>query len=175
MPGGFWMKLLETEPGFRLSWGRRKLTWRKLLAGRILKYILFKQVLFIDNLILVLWADGHFSVIFTTLTRCSHQGLICGGPVSKLIIFFSCSAKKKDSDLAAALSRVSGLEGQLNKSEASLATALSQNAALTSELADIKSQLAKVGITKLSVHKHRRTEEIWTEKHEKPSVVNTFY
>lgn len=54
------------------------------------------------------------------------------------------SAKKKDSDLAAAVSRASGLEGQLNKSEAALATALSQNAALTSELADVKSLLAKV-------------------------------
>lgn len=54
------------------------------------------------------------------------------------------SAKKKDNDLAAAMSRASGLEGQLNKSEAALSTALSQNAALTSELADVKSLLAKV-------------------------------
>lgn len=54
------------------------------------------------------------------------------------------SAKKKDSDLAAAVSRASGLEGQLNKSEAALSTALSQNAALTSELADVNSLLAKV-------------------------------
>uniref|UniRef100_A0A8P4G5W5 Lamin-B2 n=1 Tax=Dicentrarchus labrax TaxID=13489 RepID=A0A8P4G5W5_DICLA len=54
------------------------------------------------------------------------------------------SAKKKDSELAAAVSRAIGLEGQLNKSEAALATALSQNAALTSELADVKSLLAKV-------------------------------
>uniref|UniRef100_A0A1A8GAZ4 Lamin B2 n=1 Tax=Nothobranchius korthausae TaxID=1143690 RepID=A0A1A8GAZ4_9TELE len=53
------------------------------------------------------------------------------------------SAKKKDTDLAAALSRAIGLEGQLNKSEAALSTAQSQNAALTSELADLKSQLAK--------------------------------
>uniref|UniRef100_A0A3B4XHL2 Lamin B2 n=1 Tax=Seriola lalandi dorsalis TaxID=1841481 RepID=A0A3B4XHL2_SERLL len=51
--------------------------------------------------------------------------------------------EKKDSDLAAAVSRASSLEGQLNKSEASLSTALSQNAALTSELADVKSLLAK--------------------------------
>lgn len=54
------------------------------------------------------------------------------------------SAKKKDSDLVAAVSRASGLEGQLNKSEATLSTALSQNAALTSELADAKNLLAKV-------------------------------
>lgn len=55
------------------------------------------------------------------------------------------SVKKKDGDLAAALSRAGGLEGQLNKSEAALSTALSQNAALTSELADVKNLLAKVG------------------------------
>lgn len=54
------------------------------------------------------------------------------------------SGKKKDNDLAAALSRAAGLEAQLNKSEASLSTALSQNAGLTSDLADLKSQLAKV-------------------------------
>uniref|UniRef100_A0A7N6FCR6 Lamin B2 n=1 Tax=Anabas testudineus TaxID=64144 RepID=A0A7N6FCR6_ANATE len=53
------------------------------------------------------------------------------------------SVKKKDSDLAAAVSRAIGLEGQLNKSEAALSTALSQNAALASELADVKSLLAK--------------------------------
>lgn len=40
--------------------------------------------------------------------------------------------------------RANGLEGQLHKSEAALSTALSQNAALTSELADVKSLLAKV-------------------------------
>uniref|UniRef100_A0A665SXT2 Lamin B2 n=1 Tax=Echeneis naucrates TaxID=173247 RepID=A0A665SXT2_ECHNA len=51
--------------------------------------------------------------------------------------------EKKDSDLAAALSRASGLEGQLNKSEAALSTSLSQNAALSSELAEVKSLLAK--------------------------------
>lgn len=55
------------------------------------------------------------------------------------------SIKKKDGDLAAAMSRASGLEAQLNKNEAALSTALSQNAALSSELADVKSLLAKVG------------------------------
>ncbi|XP_034559639.1 lamin-B2 [Notolabrus celidotus] len=53
------------------------------------------------------------------------------------------SAKKKDSDLAAALSRASGLEGQLNKSEAALSSASAQNSSLSSELADVKSLLAK--------------------------------
>uniref|UniRef100_A0AAX7UB68 Lamin B2 n=1 Tax=Astatotilapia calliptera TaxID=8154 RepID=A0AAX7UB68_ASTCA len=51
--------------------------------------------------------------------------------------------EKKDGDLAAAMSRASGLEAQLNKNEAALSTALSQNAALSSELADVKSLLAK--------------------------------
>lgn len=63
----------------------------------------------------------------------------------------SSSTKKKDSDLAAAVSRANGLEGQLNKSEAALSAALSQNATLTSELADVKSQLAKVGTARFSI------------------------
>uniref|UniRef100_A0A7N8WMM8 Lamin B2 n=1 Tax=Mastacembelus armatus TaxID=205130 RepID=A0A7N8WMM8_9TELE len=56
--------------------------------------------------------------------------------------------EKKDSDLAAAVSRASGLEGQLNKSEAALSTALSQNTALTSELSDVKSLLSRAMIRK---------------------------
>uniref|UniRef100_A0A669F478 Lamin B2 n=1 Tax=Oreochromis niloticus TaxID=8128 RepID=A0A669F478_ORENI len=51
--------------------------------------------------------------------------------------------EKKDGDLAAAMSRASALEAQLNKNEAALSTALSQNAALSSELADVKNLLAK--------------------------------
>lgn len=54
------------------------------------------------------------------------------------------SLKKKDGDLSAAVSRASALEGQLNQSEAALATALSQNTALIAELGDVKSMLAKV-------------------------------
>lgn len=54
------------------------------------------------------------------------------------------SVKKKDGDLVATMSRASALQDQLNKSEASLSTALSQNAALSSELADVNSLLAKV-------------------------------
>uniref|UniRef100_A0A3Q3WQE9 Uncharacterized protein n=1 Tax=Mola mola TaxID=94237 RepID=A0A3Q3WQE9_MOLML len=53
------------------------------------------------------------------------------------------SAKKKENDVAAAVSRAIALEGQLSKSEAALSTALSQNAVLVSELADVKSLLAK--------------------------------
>lgn len=51
------------------------------------------------------------------------------------------------------MSRASALEGQLNKSEAALSTALSQNAALTSELADVNSLLAKVCTACFSVGK----------------------
>ncbi len=68
------------------------------------------------------------------------------------------SAKKKDSDLAAAMSRASGLEGQLNKTEATLSTALSQNAALTSELADVNSLLAKVCAPRFSALKKREAK-----------------
>lgn len=42
------------------------------------------------------------------------------------------------------MSRAGVLQDQLNKSEAALSTALSQNAALTSELAEVNSLLAKV-------------------------------
>lgn len=54
------------------------------------------------------------------------------------------SGKKKDGDLAAAMSRAGALESQLNQSEAALSTALSQNAALTSDLLEVKGLLAKV-------------------------------
>lgn len=42
------------------------------------------------------------------------------------------------------MSRAGVLQDQLNKSEAALSTALSQNAGLTSELAEVNSLLAKV-------------------------------
>lgn len=64
----------------------------------------------------------------------------------------SCSAKKKEADLASAVSRANSLEGQLHKSEAALSTALSQSAALTSELGEVKSLLAKVGTGWVSVY-----------------------
>lgn len=54
------------------------------------------------------------------------------------------SVNKKDDDLAEALSRASGLEDELHKNEAALSTAVSQNATLTSELADVKRLLDKV-------------------------------
>lgn len=63
-----------------------------------------------------------------------------------MLLFFSwlSSVKKKEGDLVAAMSRAGVLQDQLNKNEAALSTALSQNAALTSELADVNSLLAKV-------------------------------
>lgn len=67
----------------------------------------------------------------------------------------STSAKKREGDLAAALSRASTLETQLNKSEAVLTTAQSQNASLNSELMDVKSQLAKVGTAALPLVHHK--------------------
>ncbi|XP_072516727.1 lamin-B2 [Salminus brasiliensis] len=51
--------------------------------------------------------------------------------------------KKKDGDLVLAQARIKELESQYNQSEAALNTALSENAALSAELADLKAQLAK--------------------------------
>ncbi|KAM9772709.1 lamin-B2-like isoform X2 [Syngnathus typhle] len=53
------------------------------------------------------------------------------------------SGKKKDGDLAAAMSRAGPLEIQLNQSAAALSTALSQNAALSADLLEVKNLLAK--------------------------------
>uniref|UniRef100_A0A8B9HPD0 Lamin B2 n=1 Tax=Astyanax mexicanus TaxID=7994 RepID=A0A8B9HPD0_ASTMX len=58
------------------------------------------------------------------------------------------SFKKKDGDLVLAQARIKELESQYNQSEAALNTALSENAALSAELADVKTQLAKVGLLK---------------------------
>ena len=88
----------------------------------------------------------HFCKYLKLLTNC-YIIMILISLHNFLLHFLLCSSvKKKDCDLAAALSRGNGLEGQLNKSEAALSTALSQNTALTSELADVRSQLAKVGL-----------------------------
>lgn len=57
------------------------------------------------------------------------------------------SYKKKDGDLALALARIKELEAQYNKNEAALNTALSENKSLSAELADLKAQLAKVGLS----------------------------
>lgn len=55
-----------------------------------------------------------------------------------------CSFKKRDGDLALAQVRIKEVESQYNQSEASLTTALGENAVLSAELADLKNQLAKV-------------------------------
>ncbi|KAL6469448.1 hypothetical protein MHYP_G00229720 [Metynnis hypsauchen] len=51
--------------------------------------------------------------------------------------------KKRDGDLALAQARIRELESQYNQSEAALSTAVSENAALSAELADLKNQLSK--------------------------------
>ncbi|XP_063057279.1 lamin-B2 [Engraulis encrasicolus] len=51
--------------------------------------------------------------------------------------------KKKDGDLILAQARIKDLEAQFNQSEAALQTALTANANLSAELADLKAQLAK--------------------------------
>ncbi|XP_062412591.1 lamin-B2 [Sardina pilchardus] len=51
--------------------------------------------------------------------------------------------KKRDGDLILAQARIKELEGQFNQSEAALNTALSENGALSAELADLKARLAK--------------------------------
>lgn len=56
------------------------------------------------------------------------------------------SLKKKDGDLTLAMARAKDLEAQFNKSEANLATALSENGNLAAEVADLKAQLAKVSV-----------------------------
>uniref|UniRef100_A0AAR2K0P9 Lamin B2 n=1 Tax=Pygocentrus nattereri TaxID=42514 RepID=A0AAR2K0P9_PYGNA len=52
--------------------------------------------------------------------------------------------KKRDGDLALAQARIRDLESQYNQSEAALSTAVSENAALSAELADLKNQLSKI-------------------------------
>uniref|UniRef100_A0AAY4CTY7 Lamin B2 n=1 Tax=Denticeps clupeoides TaxID=299321 RepID=A0AAY4CTY7_9TELE len=54
--------------------------------------------------------------------------------------------KKKNGDLNLAQARIKELEGQFNQSEAALNCALSENRALTAEVAELKAQLAKVSI-----------------------------
>uniref|UniRef100_A0AAY4CSG4 Lamin B2 n=1 Tax=Denticeps clupeoides TaxID=299321 RepID=A0AAY4CSG4_9TELE len=51
--------------------------------------------------------------------------------------------KKKNGDLNLAQARIKELEGQFNQSEAALNCALSENRALTAEVAELKAQLAK--------------------------------
>lgn len=48
--------------------------------------------------------------------------------------------------MALAQTRIKELESQFNQSEASLSTALSENASLSAEVADLKNQLAKVSL-----------------------------
>ncbi|TSK53741.1 Lamin-L(II) [Bagarius yarrelli] len=53
------------------------------------------------------------------------------------------SCKKRDGDLALAQARIKDLESQFNQTEASLNTALSENAALSAEISGLMNELAK--------------------------------
>ncbi|XP_060797257.1 lamin-B2 [Neoarius graeffei] len=65
------------------------------------------------------------------------------GKVSSELEEATKNYKKRDGDLALAQARMKELESQYNQSEASLNTALSEKAALSAEVADLKNQLAK--------------------------------
>ncbi|KAB5559099.1 hypothetical protein PHYPO_G00025090 [Pangasianodon hypophthalmus] len=65
------------------------------------------------------------------------------GKVSSELEEVNKNYKKRGGDLASAQARIKELESQYNQSEASLTTALSENAALSAEIADLKNQLSK--------------------------------
>lgn len=56
----------------------------------------------------------------------------------------SSSLKKKDGDLASALTRIKELDSLYIRSEAALSAARSESASLGAELADLKAQITKV-------------------------------
>lgn len=70
------------------------------------------------------------------------------------------SFKKKDADLVLAQARIKELESQYNQSEAALNTAVSENAVLSAELADVKSQLAKAEDAHAVAKKQLETETL---------------
>uniref|UniRef100_A0A8C7PKU4 Lamin B2 n=1 Tax=Oncorhynchus mykiss TaxID=8022 RepID=A0A8C7PKU4_ONCMY len=70
------------------------------------------------------------------------------------------SLKKKDGDLTLAMARAKDLEAQFNKSEANLATALSENGNLAAEVADLKAQLAKAEDAHSVAKKQLETETL---------------
>lgn len=80
----------------------------------------------------------------SSASSCSRGRLVAVSRNRVLPVLRLSSVKKKEGDLAASMSRAGVLQDQLNKSEAALSTALSQNAGLTSELAEVNSLLAKV-------------------------------
>ncbi|KAF4083156.1 hypothetical protein AMELA_G00136740, partial [Ameiurus melas] len=82
------------------------------------------------------------------------------GKVSSELEEVTKSFKKRDGDLALAQARIKELESQYNQSEASLATALSENAALCAEITDLKNQLAKAEDAHAVAKKQLETETL---------------
>uniref|UniRef100_A0A8C7JM10 Lamin B2 n=1 Tax=Oncorhynchus kisutch TaxID=8019 RepID=A0A8C7JM10_ONCKI len=68
--------------------------------------------------------------------------------------------ESKDGDLTLAMARAKDLEAQFNKSEANLATALSENGNLAAEVADLKAQLAKAEDAHSVAKKQLETETL---------------
>lgn len=80
------------------------------------------------------------------LGYCFYLMKINAHGLSVCFVLHLLSLKKKDGDLTLAMARAKDLEAQFNKSEANLATALSENGNLAAEVADLKAQLAKVSV-----------------------------
>jgi lamin B len=61
-------------------------------------------------------------------------------------VLLAFSAKKREGELTVAQGRVKDLESLFHRSEAELATALSDKQGLETEVAELRAQLAKVGL-----------------------------
>lgn len=61
------------------------------------------------------------------------------------------SSKKRDGELTVAQGRVKELESLFHRSEAELAAALSDKRSLESDVAELRAQLAKVGLGQVPV------------------------
>jgi lamin B len=71
-------------------------------------------------------------------------GLASLGLLTPVLLAFS--AKKREGELTVAQGRVKDLESLFHRSEAELATALSDKQGLETEVAELRAQLAKVGL-----------------------------
>lgn len=65
---------------------------------------------------------------------------------SQLTLLLTCSSKKRDGELTVAQGRVKELESLFHRSEVELAAALSDKHSLESDVAELRAQLAKVGL-----------------------------
>lgn len=72
------------------------------------------------------------------------MGLASLGLLTPVLLAFS--AKKREGELTVAQGRVKDLESLFHRSEAELATALSDKQGLETEVAELRAQLAKVGL-----------------------------